>query len=60
MSRHLKIRRQDTLNRGIGKKWPPHFRFIARSRSRLYLGYPRFDSAHPRQKVTLSREVRLP
>lgn len=60
MNRHLEIRRQGALKAGSGKKWPPHFRFIARSRSRLYLEHPRFDSAHPRQKVTLSREVLTP
>lgn len=57
MSRHLAI---GALKTGGGKKRPPYFLYKPRSRSRLYLGYPLFDSAHPRQKLTLSPEVQTP
>jgi hypothetical protein len=57
MNPQLEIRRQGALKAGNGKRRPPHIAYKPRSRSRLYLGYPRFDSAHPRQKPALSWEV---
>jgi len=49
MSPYLGIQHKGALKAGSGKKRSPHFRFIARSRCALYLGYP--------QKVTNPLEV---
>ena len=57
MSPYLGIQHKGALKAGIGKKRAPYFAYKPRSRCALYLGYPRFDSAHPRQKPTLSWEV---